>query len=203
MACPEAKTKDGFEMHLGTNHLGHFLLTELLIPKMRKSAASGFNPRIVIVSSMAHQNARINWDDVNFKTPGSYNKFRAYGQSKLANVMHGAALARRLENTGVTVYTLHPGAVATDLFRHINEMLLVRLITPILKFVLKTPFNGAQTTLYCCLEEKLSVQSGKYYSDCKEKEPSRLSRSEEDQEKVVGHECGIGWFEKMNCLVVA
>ena len=90
MACPEARTVDGFEMQFGTNHLGHFLLTELLMPKLRQSAHRGFNTRIVTVASNAHHKCgHMRWNDLNWKVRGSYDKWRAYHQSKLANVMHG------------------------------------------------------------------------------------------------------------------
>ena len=82
MMCPETpRTTEGFEMQIGTNHLGHFLLTELLLPKLRKSAASGFNARIVIVSSLAHERGVIRYDDLNWKN-GSYSSVAAYQQSK-------------------------------------------------------------------------------------------------------------------------
>ena len=102
MTCPNWKTEDGFDMQLGTNHLGHFLLTELLTPLLKKSAASGFRPRIVIVSSVAHEMGSMNWEDLNWEK--SYDKNKAYAQSKLANVLHAKELARRLEDTGIAVF---------------------------------------------------------------------------------------------------
>ncbi len=109
MTCPEWKTEDGFEMQIGTNHLGHFLFTELMLPLIRKSAASGFHPRIIIVSSMGHAFARngMNFDDL--MTEKNYDPMVAYAQSKLANILHAKELAKRLENTGISVYALHPG----------------------------------------------------------------------------------------------
>lgn len=108
MMCPDWKTEDGFDMQFGTNHLGHFLLTELLLPLVKASAEGGFRPRIVIVSSTAHAWASgIQWDDINWEK--NYNSRKAYGMSKMANVMHAAELARRLEGTGITTYSLHPG----------------------------------------------------------------------------------------------
>lgn len=193
MLCPELRTKEGFEMQFGTNHLGHFLLTELLLPKLRKSAASGFNARIVILSSMAHERGIIRWDDLNFNIKDSYDQWLAYGQSKLANIMHGAALARRLKNSGITVYSLHPGVVNTELYQHweTDSPIFFRILGPTLRFVMKQPFHGAQTTLYCCLEDKLSVQSGKYYSDCAEKRPKHLALVEEDQERLWKLSCEL------------
>ena len=190
---PTAKTKDGFEMQFGTNHLGHFLLTELLLPKLKHSASNGFNARIVIVSSVAHLGGNIRWDDLNFETPGSYSPARAYFQSKLANVMHGAALARKLRGTGITVYSLHPGVIDTELTRHIQKSHWVAysLLGRLYRYLIKTPFHGAQTTLYCCLEDKLSGVSGKYYSDCVEARPKRQALVIEDQEKLWKMSCDM------------
>jgi len=184
MTCPEWKTYDGLEMQIGTNHFGHFLLTELLIPLLRKSSSSGFTPRIVIVSSSAHQGGSINWDDIHFqKTPGSYNKIKAYCQSKLANVMHAAELARRVENFGIRVYSLHPGVIDTELTRHLTGPFFACLCG-FTKLLIKTPFYGAQTTLYCALEPTLENESGKYYSDCKKKNPTRKAQNEDDQKRL-------------------
>ena len=107
--CPQWKTEDGFDMQMGTNHFGHFLFTEMVMPLIRKSAASGEHPRIVIVSSMAHQMANngINFDDIHCEN--NYNSMKVYGMSKLANILHAKELAKKLENTGISVYVLHPG----------------------------------------------------------------------------------------------
>ena len=108
--CPQWKTEDGLDMQMGTNHFGHFLFTELVMPLIKKSAASGHHPRIVIVSSMAHAMARrgLDFEDVNCQNT-SYNSAIVYGKSKLANILHAKELAKRLENTGISVYVLHPG----------------------------------------------------------------------------------------------
>jgi retinol dehydrogenase-12 len=117
MTCPEMRTEEGFEMQIGTNHFGHFLLTNLLMPLLKKAAPGS---RIVNVSSMAHEMGRIYWDDINFeKTP--YNSVKAYQQSKLANVLFTKELARRGEGSGVTAYALHPGVIHTELGRHMKD----------------------------------------------------------------------------------
>lgn len=103
MACPKLYTTDGFEMQLGVNHLGHFLLTNLLLDLLKAASPS----RIVVVSSVAHKWGRINRDDL--MSEKSYNKLTAYGQSKLANILFAKELAKRLEGTGVTTYSCHPG----------------------------------------------------------------------------------------------
>ncbi|KAK3801846.1 hypothetical protein RRG08_048433 [Elysia crispata] len=170
MMCPKMLTKDGLEMQLGTNHFGHFLLTNLLLDKLKASSPS----RIVVVSSRAHLRSKgINFDDIN--SDNSYDKMKAYAQSKLANVLHVKELAKRLEGTGVTAYSLHPGVVDTELPRHIGVFynpIVLFLAAPFRYFLFKTASEGAQTTLACALNPAWETVTGKYYSDCKEKEPS-------------------------------
>jgi NAD(P)-dependent dehydrogenase (short-subunit alcohol dehydrogenase family) len=115
MNTPYGRTVDGFEMQFGVNHLGHYLLTELLLDRIRHTAPS----RIVCVSSAYHDKAfgregRIDFDDLHFERR-RYDGWEAYAQSKLANVLHARALARRLEGSGVTAVSLHPGWVRTDM----------------------------------------------------------------------------------------
>lgn len=99
-------TKDGLEMQIGTNHFGHFLLTNLLLPMLKESAPA----RIITVSSLAHKFGEINRDDLQLEN--SYTRWGAYGQSKLANILFTRELAKRLEGTKVTANSLHPGAVS-------------------------------------------------------------------------------------------
>lgn len=106
MACPKMFTADGFEMQLGVNHLGHFLLTNLLLDLIKAASPS----RIVVVSSEAHKFGRINRDDL--MSEKAYSKYSAYGQSKLANILFAKELGKRLEGTGVTTYSCHPGKQA-------------------------------------------------------------------------------------------
>jgi len=186
MMCPDWKTEDGFDMQMGTNHFGHFLFTEKVMPLLRKSAASGYHPRIVIVASLAHTFARngISFDDINYEK--NFNSREAYGQSKLANVLHCRELAKKLENTGISVYSLHPGVINTELGRHIYDQ-YPKFIHPILQcltWCIKTPFHGAQTTLYCCLEDKIEGESGLYYSDCARKDASAHGRDDEAAKKL-------------------
>lgn len=114
MAIPRATTKDGFEMQIGTNLMGHFLLTNLLLDLLKQSAPS----RVVVVSSLFHWYGRINREDLNSEK--SYWRWIAYGQSKLANILFTRELARRLEGSGVTANAVHPGAVRTELMRDID-----------------------------------------------------------------------------------
>ena len=113
MMCPYSKTEDGFEMQIGVNHFGHFLLTNLLLDRLKEAPKA----RIVNVSSVGHYFTwGIKFYDINSEK--SYSKIVAYAQSKLANILFTKALAKRLEGTNVTVNALHPGPVATDLERH-------------------------------------------------------------------------------------
>ena len=122
MACPYSKTEDGFEMQFGVNHLGHFLLTNLLLDRLKESPAA----RIVNVSSMGHKLAkRINFDDLNSEK--SYSSFVAYSQSKLANILFTRSLAKRLVGTSVIANCLHPGGVRTELVRHVTSGILMRV----------------------------------------------------------------------------
>lgn len=114
MAVPKTMTKDGFEMQIGTNHMGHFLLTNLMMDLLKQSAPS----RIINLSSLFHWYGRINKGDLNSEK--SYWRWLAYGQSKVANILFTRELARRLEGTGVTANAVHPGAVATELMRDID-----------------------------------------------------------------------------------
>ncbi|KAF2896590.1 hypothetical protein ILUMI_09592 [Ignelater luminosus] len=185
MTCPEGKTKDGFETHFGTNHLGHFLFTLLLLPKIIKSTPA----RIVNVSSLAHIGGYINFDDLNFEKR-SYSAILAYTQSKLANILFTKELASRLKDANieaVTVYSLHPGVIATDLGRHLDEFCFWGAQWCFLKVMgmfIKTPEQGAQTTIYCAVDENAAKETGLYYAECEVTEPSAKAKNMRDAEKL-------------------
>ncbi|XP_026841521.1 retinol dehydrogenase 12 isoform X2 [Drosophila persimilis] len=167
MRCPRSLTKDGFEMQLGVNHMGHFLLTTLLLDLLKNSTPS----RIVNVSSLAHTRGEINTGDLNSEK--SYDEGKAYSQSKLANVLFTRELARRLAGTGVTANALHPGVVDTELFRHMSffsNFFAGLFVKPLFWPFVKTAANGAQTSLYAALDPDLELVSGEYFSDCQPKE---------------------------------
>jgi len=169
MRCPRMLTNEGFEMQIGVNHMGPFLLTNLLLDYLKLSAPS----RIVNVSSIAHTRGEINTADLNSEK--SYDPAKAYEQSKLANVLFTLELSKRLqnENSGVTVNALHPGIVDTELMRHMgifNSFFAKMFVYPLMWPFLKTAVNGSQTSLYCTLEPELEKVTGKYFSDCREKE---------------------------------
>ncbi len=177
-AGPFAKNSDGLEMHMATNHYGHFLLTNLLLDKMKSS-----NPtepsRIVVVSSRLHSWATMNnLKDLNWDRR-TYDAHKAYAQSKLANIMFARELARRTRSSNVNVYAVHPGIVNTDLEG--SSGLLSFLQAPIGAFFQKTARDGAQTAIDCAVNPNLADHSGRYYADCQEKLPS-----EEAQNDVLG-----------------
>ncbi|XP_068248495.1 retinol dehydrogenase 13-like isoform X3 [Palaemon carinicauda] len=181
MMCPRWETKDGFEMQLGTNHLGHFLLTLLLLDQVKAAAPS----RIVTVSSIAHTQGRMHWEDL-MRTE-TYDAKEAYCQSKLANVLFSRELAKKLQGTGVTTYSLHPGVVQTELGRHIHESVndFIHWAFHFFgQFFFKTVERGAQTTIYCAVDESLANQTGKYYSDCAEKKPHPRGECDDDAHRL-------------------
>jgi NAD(P)-dependent dehydrogenase (short-subunit alcohol dehydrogenase family) len=164
-------TKDGFELTWGINHLGPYLLTRLLLDRIKQASAA----RIVNVASASHYQAKeIDWGEMKQATR-TRTGLREYAVSKLANVLFSKELARRLEGTGVTTYALHPGVVATDVWRHVPAPL--RWV--IKKFMI-TPEQGAQASLRCATDPELAGQTGRYYDvGGKEKEPSRLANDAE------------------------
>ncbi|WP_438433065.1 SDR family oxidoreductase [Gorillibacterium sp. sgz500922] len=149
-------TKDGFESMLGINHLGHFLLTRLLLDSMKKAPAA----RIVNVSSGAHKIGRIDFDNP-FLTRG-FNVVRGYAQSKLANILFTKELARRLAGTGVTVNALHPGAVGTNIGIDRRTGFGKRVLALLRPFFL-TPAQGAETALYLATCDEIAGVSGEYF----------------------------------------
>lgn len=166
MATPEGKTADGFELQFGTNHLGHFLLTELLLEVLKASAPS----RIVCLASSAHEprdrDVTIHFEDLGWEQR-EYDPTLAYAQSKLANVLHAKALARRLEGTGVTAYSVHPGWVNSNLFASsgaswLFKQLVLRPLGPLITMISNE--DGAQTTLHCLLDDDAPAHSGAFFA---------------------------------------
>jgi NAD(P)-dependent dehydrogenase (short-subunit alcohol dehydrogenase family) len=144
---------DGFELNFATNHLGPFLLTQQLLDRMAEQG------RVVIVSSRAHYQGKLDLTRV-ADPKARYDSRAAYAQSKLANVMHTFALARRLATTGVTANCLHPGIVATNLLPR-----WLRLIKPLITPVTFDAERGARTTLYVALSKEVAGVSGRYYDE--------------------------------------
>ncbi|KAI1895146.1 hypothetical protein AGOR_G00103300 [Albula goreensis] len=177
--CPYTKTEDGFEMQFGVNHLGHFLLTHLLLDLLKKSAPS----RIVVVSSKLYKNGDINFEDLNSEQ--SYNKAFAYSRSKLANLLFTCELAKRLEETGVTVNALTPGIVRTNLGRHVKISLLAKPLFNLASWAFfKSPLEGAQTSIFLACSPDVEGVQGKCFANCKEEELLPKATDEEVARKL-------------------
>jgi retinol dehydrogenase-14 len=169
-------TSDGYERTFALNHLNYFLLTILLLDLLKASAPA----RIVNVSSGAHLKASIDFD--NLQGEESYQMMKAYGQSKLANVLFTYELARRLKGSGVTVNALHPGTVATGFAR--NNGLLFNLGTKVAGLFFRKPAQGAQTSIYLASSPEVEGVTGKYFFDCQAVESSPLSQDQALAERL-------------------
>ena len=171
MFTPFGRTADGFEMQFGTNHLGHFELTRLLVPQL--VAAGG--ARIVNLSSDGHRLSDVDLDDPNWQHR-EYDKFAAYGASKTANILHMVELDRRLRDQRVRAYAVHPGVVATSLARHMSRDDFTALTRfspsdPAQKKVdvhrdFTTPEHGAATQVWAAVSDDLADVGSVYLADC-------------------------------------
>ncbi|ESR35208.1 NAD(P)-binding Rossmann-fold superfamily protein [Citrus sinensis] len=186
MASPFMLSKDNIELQFATNHLGHFLLTHLLLDTMKKTAQkSSREGRIVNVSSEAHRFAYsegIRFDKINDES--AYNSFGAYGQSKLANILHAKELAKHLKEDGVniTANSLHPGSIVTNLFRY--NGILRGFCNTVGKLVLKNIPQGAATTCYVALHPQVQGVSGEYFSDSNIYKPNSQGQNMELAKKL-------------------
>jgi len=164
MATTYGQTQDGFELQFGTNHVGHFYLTQLLLPKLRESTPA----RIVNVASLAHKMATMHRDRLNecfHPTSKQYGAWTAYGNSKLANILHARSLQERYSGEGITSYSLHPGAVATELGRNGLVTRAVYGVGSMLN-LMKTSRIGAATSIYCATHPDALKDAGKYFDRC-------------------------------------
>ncbi|XP_062328618.1 dehydrogenase/reductase SDR family member 13-like [Osmerus eperlanus] len=160
------RTEDGFGMAFGVNHLGHFLLTNLLLERLKQCSPS----RVVNVAALLHHLGTIDFALLGATkdlVPGQSNwhNIRAYCNSKLCNILFTRELANRLEGTSVTTYSLHPGVIYTEILRNMSWWLQV-LMVPLAKLFFLDLEGGAQTTLHCALQEGLEPLSGRYFSSC-------------------------------------
>ncbi|KAH7840925.1 hypothetical protein Vadar_023394 [Vaccinium darrowii] len=185
MGTPFMLTKDNIELQFGTNHIGHFLLTNLLLGTMKNTAwESHKEGRIVVVSSEGHRfpyRGGILFDKINDES--SYHVVYAYGKSKLANILHANALAKHFKEEGVdiTANSLHPGIINTNLFRYHNTF---RGLMNIGKYFVKSIPQGAATTCYVALHPQVKGVSGEYFSDSNIGKQSALARDEELAKKL-------------------
>ncbi|KAJ1943446.1 Retinol dehydrogenase 13 [Linderina macrospora] len=191
--CPYMTTEDGIEMQFGTNHVGHFLLTTELLDVIKKSGPA----RIINVASIAsYINARL--DKAMVEDRRAYSRLFAYCNSKLANVIFTAALARKLMGTEVTAYSLHPGFIATNIFAHIGLWQRVQNLFFI------NPTHGALTSIYLALSANAGKMSGKYFvrrqpthahpSACNVEEQDNLWKYTEDLIAKYSEQTSYGTF---------
>ncbi|NJN50938.1 MAG: SDR family NAD(P)-dependent oxidoreductase [Gammaproteobacteria bacterium] len=163
MACPKGKTADGFETQFGTNHLGHFLFVNRLVPLLKPGA------RVVSLSSAGHRFADVDLEDPNFERT-DYQPFVAYGRSKTANVLYAEALDRRLRGRGVRAAAVHPGGIQTELGRHLTPELIAQIMPPSTggapAFKFKTVPQGAATQVWSAVVAAADHVGGRYCEDC-------------------------------------
>lgn len=168
---------EGFELTLLTNHLAPFLLTHLLLPRLRESGRA----RVVNVSSKSHYDGRIDLDDWHYKD-GGYQILRAYARSKLCNVLHAQGLARRHDPAVLTANSLHPGVVATNIWS--GAPWYARPFLALGKLFMISPEQGGRTITFLAGSEAVEGVTGKYFDDNEERRPSRLARDEALEEEV-------------------
>ncbi|RGP58935.1 alcohol dehydrogenase [Fusarium sporotrichioides] len=165
-------TKDGHELQFGTNHLSHFLLFELLKPALLAATTPDFHSRVVVVSSTAHLRNGINdSDNYNFEK-GGYTLWGAYAQSKTANIYMANEVERRYGSQGLHGISLHPGGIMTPLARHLPQAELESTVTDDLLRQLKSPEQGAATTVWAAIGKQWEGMGGKYLANCDEMGPS-------------------------------
>jgi len=182
---PKQMTEDGEEQVMQVNHLSPFLLTNLLLDMLNAAGKA----RVVNLSSLMHTWAKdgIQWDDLKWeKKP--FDSWSAYAQSKLANIYFTRELARRQgSKSGVTVYAVHPGAVDSDLGRNYRDKIpafVRKYLTDFVKVFLKTSEHGAQTSIYCAVEQTLENETGKYYADCNRIAPAAFALDDKQAKKL-------------------
>jgi NAD(P)-dependent dehydrogenase (short-subunit alcohol dehydrogenase family) len=172
------ETVDGIETTFAVNHLAYFLLTRLLLPRLAENAPA----RVVNVASDAHRSAggRLDFDDLECRR--HYRPMRTYGKSKLANILFTRQLALRLEGSGVTANSLHPGFVASGFGR--NNGPIANLLMTLAKPFGRSPEKGAETAVYLCASPEVEGVTGKYFFDCKEKDPLAAAQNDEDASQL-------------------
>tara|TARA_Y100001970_G_C14211413_1_gene847180 strand:+ start:31 stop:999 length:969 start_codon:yes stop_codon:yes gene_type:complete len=169
MACPEMRTPEGWELQFAVNQIGHFILTKGLLPKMQ---AAG-DARLVTLSSTGHKMSGIRWDDIHFKN-SNYEKWTAYGQSKTAASLLAVEVDKRMKDSGVRAFGVHPGGIMTPLQRHLQQEEMIALgwmdkdgqPTERVAKMFKTPTQGASTTLWAATSSQLNNIGGVYCENC-------------------------------------
>jgi NAD(P)-dependent dehydrogenase (short-subunit alcohol dehydrogenase family) len=176
------QTVDGFESTFGVNHLGPYLLTRLLLP----SLVEGSTSRIINVSSEAHRGSEgLDFSDLQWSSR-RYSGFRAYADSKLANLLFTRSLARRHDPEQLVVHAVHPGSVSTGLFRD-DLPLWMRVGMGVARLFMKTPAQGAVTTLHAAIDERPRTMTGGYFVDRRIKTPNRAARDDLEAGRLWEH----------------
>jgi NAD(P)-dependent dehydrogenase (short-subunit alcohol dehydrogenase family) len=169
MACPEMRVGRNWELQFGTNHIGHFVLTNELAPLLKKANGA----RVVCLSSTGHKISPIRWNDIHF-TKEPYNKWVAYGQSKTANSLFAVELDAHMKSDGVRAFAVHPGGISTPLQRHLDKEEMIALgwlgpdgeLSEMAKKMFKTPEEGAATTVWAATSPLLDGEGGVFCEDC-------------------------------------
>jgi NAD(P)-dependent dehydrogenase (short-subunit alcohol dehydrogenase family) len=170
MACPEGRTKDGFETQFGTNYLAHFFLFQLLKPTLLASSSPSFHSRVISLSSSAHRMSPVHLNDLDLRKVG-YDPWIAYGQSKTASIHMSTEIERRYRSRGLHGTAVHPGSIATSLQRYLRSDFLKSWSTPELERKMKSPEQGAATTVWAAIGGEWEGKGGKYLEDCSVSEP--------------------------------
>ena len=169
MACPEMRTSQGWELQFAVNQIGHFVLTKGLLPLMQKADGA----RLVALSSTGHKISGIRWDDIHFKS-SDYDKWAAYGQSKTAGSLLAVEVDKRMKDSGIRAFGVHPGGIMTPLQRHLETEEMVALgwmnedgePTERVAKMFKSPSQGASTSLWAATCPLLDEIGGVYCEDC-------------------------------------
>ncbi|KAF2162114.1 hypothetical protein M409DRAFT_27494 [Zasmidium cellare ATCC 36951] len=167
MACPKGTTVDGHESQFGTNHLGHFLLFQLLKPALLSAETPEFPSRVISLSSTSHRNCSgLPFDDLDF-SKSEYNPGIAYARSKLANIFFANELDRRYKDSNLRAFSLHPGSIKTPLQRHVQDADFYKnaIGNPEYQAQTKSPEQGAATTVWAALAKELAGRGGIYLDD--------------------------------------
>ena len=178
MNGPRRESRDGYELHFAVNHLGHFLLTALLFEKIRASGKG----RIINVSSVGHRDGRINFDNLMLKK--SYGPYKAYCQSKLANVLFTYSLAEKTKNLGIMVNCVHPGVVATPIILNKRDNTSGHFLMRLEKLLFRSPEKGAETIVALACGGSFDGKTGLYWVDGKAKKSSRRSYDKNTAERL-------------------
>jgi len=169
MACPEQRAGNNWEYQFATNHIGHFVLTNGLLPLLKAAGRS----RVVCLSSVGHRRCGIRWDDIHFQQE-PYDKWAAYGQAKTANALFALALDRKFQGQGIRGFSVHPGGIMTPLQRHLDREEMAALgwlneqgeLSELARQLFKSPTQGCTTTLWAATSPQLEGMGGLYCEDC-------------------------------------